>query len=249
MAKKNQLITKGGCRIRVQRVNSQEYLCLTDLARYTKKPHEGRIVLQWLRLKKTNEFLTQWEQQNNPEFQEVELELKSLSVTKWIKHTGATGMITKRGGRVGGTWAHIDIAVQFMSSLSVEYQLDTIEELNRLMEQERQTDAVQKYLTTQEKARDTTNNPHFVYASEGDLLDKVVFGMSAQEFCAKHPNAGKKENMRESASREQLGLLFVLEAWNAKYISEGKSQSARLKLLEEDKARLLPSLNPQKKLK
>ena len=146
----------------------------------------------------------------------------------------------------------------------------TIKELHRLREQERQTagnyrlepewpilrafskdyfrvqtDAVQKYLTK----GDTTNNPHFVYAAEADLLNKVVFGMSAQEFRAKHPNAGKKENMRGFASSQQLSLLFVLEASNAKYIAEGKSQSARLKLLEEDKARLLPSLNLQKKLK
>ena len=35
---KNELIidSLGGCRIRVQRVNNQEYLCLTDLAGYTK---------------------------------------------------------------------------------------------------------------------------------------------------------------------------------------------------------------------
>ncbi len=61
--------------------------------------------------------------------------------------------------------------------------------------------------------------------------------------------AVSKENMREFASSQQLSLLFVLEASNAKYIAEGKSQSAGLKLLEEDKARLLPSLNLQKKLK
>ena len=108
-----------GCRIRVQRINNQEYLCLTDLAKYTQKPHD--IQQQWIRSKKTHQFLTEWETLNNPGFKPTEFEPKSLSVTKWIQLTGATGIITKRGGRVSGTWAHIDIATEFMSAISMTF--------------------------------------------------------------------------------------------------------------------------------
>lgn len=87
-----------GCRIRVQRINNQEYLCLTDLAGYTKKPHEVKIIQQWLRLKKTYQFLTEWETLNNPGFKPIEFEPKSLSVTKWVQLTGAIGLVVSRGG-------------------------------------------------------------------------------------------------------------------------------------------------------
>lgn len=264
MKKKDQLIINSlnGCRIRVQRVNEQEYLCLTDLAGYIKTSHQVKIIQQWLRLKRTNLYLRGWEREHNPNFFDVELEVKNLSVTKWIKSTRAIGIMAKRGANVAGTWAHVDIATEFMSSLSVEFQLHTIKELHRLRQEQKpaanqlesawlimrayskdhyrvQTDAVQTYLT----AGDTVQNSNYVYASEADLLNKIIFGMSAKEFRAKNPN--KKENMRESATHQELGLFLVLQALNGKYIAQKKSQTERFKLLEEDKARLLPSLNPR----
>ena len=102
------------CKIRVHHINSHNYFSLTELAGYIKTEPEVKVIQGWFRLKKTIEFLTEWEQQHNPKFRQVELELKTLSIQKWIKSTLAIGVIAKRGNDVGGTWAHIDIAIQFM---------------------------------------------------------------------------------------------------------------------------------------
>lgn len=127
-----------GCRIRVQRVNEQEYLCLTDLTPYINKKtsRQVKIIQKWLRRKATTEFLAEWERQNNPKFREVALNLKTLSITKWITDTKAIGIMANRGAYVAGTWAHIDIAIQFLGSLSTEIQVYTIEEFRRLEKQE-----------------------------------------------------------------------------------------------------------------
>lgn len=265
MTKNKQLIINslGGCRIRVERVNNQEYFCLTDLASYSKLPRR-KVIERWISRKKTIEFLTQWERQHNPKFHEAELG-KGLSAKKWITRTNATGIFTRQGAQ--STWGHLDIATHFMGSLSVEFQVHVIKELHRLRKQEQagnrlepqwatwrqltknfyrvQTDAVQKYLTK----GDTVNNPQFVYASEADLLNKIIFGMTAREFRAKNPKLGKKENIRDFANIHELGLLVALEAANGEYIAEGQSQSVRFQRLEARKAQLLPSLNPEKKLK
>ena len=254
-----------GCRIRVQRINNQEYLCLTDLAGYTKKPHEVKIIQQWLRLKKTYQFLTEWETLNNPGFKPTEFEPKSLSVTKWIQLTGATGIITKRGGRVSGTWAHIDIATEFMSSISVAFRLYTIQELHRLRSQEArlanpewltcralarshyqlQTDAIQTYLTN----GDSVLNPHYVYATEADLINKIIFGMTAQQFREVNQNMRKNENLRDFAEKNQVFLVSNLETLNSMFIAQGKSRLERFELLTAEKNRQLEVFNKRKKLK
>lgn len=137
--KKNNLIINslGGCRIRVERVRGQAYLCLTDLAAYKKSRRPNTAIVQkWMRRKATTEFITQWERKNNPRFRETEVHPNHFSAVKWVKLAGAIGLITKLGGRDSGTWAHIDIASQFMGSLSVEFQLYTIEQLRRLEDRE-----------------------------------------------------------------------------------------------------------------
>lgn len=131
---KKQLIIESlnGCRIRVERVNNQEYFCLTDLAGYTKLSG-GKVIQQWIGLKSTIAFLSAWELRHNSEFRQAELG-KGLSALKWVRLTNAIGIITKQGAR--STWAHVDIATHFMVSLSVEFQLHTIKELRRLEEQD-----------------------------------------------------------------------------------------------------------------
>lgn len=222
--------------------------------------------MQWLRLKKTHEFLTEWETPNNSGFKQIEFEPKSLSVAKWIKLTGAIGIVVRRG-KFGGTWAHIDIAIEFMSSISVEFRLYTIQELQRLRNQEArlanpskewltyralargnyrlQTDAIQKFLTN----GDSVVNPHFVYATEADLINQIIFSMTAKQFRDLNPNLPKDKNLRDFADKNQVLLVSNLESLNSMFIAQGKSRSERFELLTVEKNRQLDTFNTIKKLK
>jgi len=70
-----------------------------------------------------------------------------------------------------------------------------------------------------------------VYASEADLLNVALFGMTAREWRIQYPK--KKGNMRDHASNEQLLVLANLESHNAQFIKEGLRQDERLIKLNE----------------
>jgi hypothetical protein len=69
----------------------------------------------------------------------------------------------------------------------------------------------------------------FVYASEADILNVALFGMTAKEW--RENNKNKKGNIRDEANVNQLVCLSNLESLNAHFISEGLSQSQRLQKL------------------
>jgi hypothetical protein len=51
-----------------------DYISLTDIARY-KNPHEPKdVVKNWMRSRSTIEFLGMWEKINNPHFKGVEFD-------------------------------------------------------------------------------------------------------------------------------------------------------------------------------
>ena len=83
-----------------------------------------------MRNKNTIEFIGMWEEIYNPIFNSPEFEgIKNsaglnrfiISVKQWIEKTNAIGIITK-AGRYGGTYAHKDIAFEFASWVSVEFE-------------------------------------------------------------------------------------------------------------------------------
>jgi hypothetical protein len=69
----------------------------------------------------------------------------------------------------------------------------------------------------------------FVYASEADILNVALFGMTAKQW--RENNKNKKGNIRDEANVNQLVCLSNLESLNAHFISEGLSQSQRLQKL------------------
>lgn len=193
-----------------------------------------------------------WEQLNNPHFKPVEFDgikkqagLNSFTLTpkQWIEATGAVGLISK-AGRYGGTYAQKDIAFEFASWISVEFKLYLIKEFQRLKEQEFaqlgwdirrnlakvnyhiHTDAIQQNLIP-----DTLTNQqiNMVYASEADLLNMALFGMTAKQWRDNNPDL--KGNIRDHANIHQLVCLANLESMNAHYINEGLPQPERLKKL------------------
>jgi len=56
------------------KLNHQDYICITDIARY-KNPIEPKdVVKNWLRNRSTIEFLGLWEKIHNPDFKGVEFD-------------------------------------------------------------------------------------------------------------------------------------------------------------------------------
>lgn len=128
-------------KINVIRINGNNYISLTDLARYV-NPEEPKIPIQtWMRNKNVVSFLGLWEQMHNSNFKGIEFETFEneaeknsfyLSPQKWISTTNAIGIISKSGNN-GGTYAHSDIAIEFASWLSPELKNNkNIKELESL---------------------------------------------------------------------------------------------------------------------
>lgn len=126
-------------------IDEKDYISLTDMA--NAKESESRaadIIKNWLRTRYVIEFLSVWEQINNPNFKVVgsdHFKMKAglpnfvLSVLEWIEKTNAIGFIVKKG-KYGGTFAHKDIAFEFGSAISVPFKLYLINEFQRLKEEE-----------------------------------------------------------------------------------------------------------------
>lgn len=54
---------------------------------------------------------------------EVGLNRFLMTPTKWIEQTNAIGIVSKAGRYGGGTYAHSDIAMAFVTWISPEFQL------------------------------------------------------------------------------------------------------------------------------
>jgi hypothetical protein len=233
--------------------NNEDYISLTDMAR---SQLGDVIIIKWLSLKNTIEYLGEWEAMYNPIFNYTEFgTIKNtsggnnfvLSVKNWIEQTGAIG-ITAKAGRYGGTYAHKDIAFHFGMWISPKFQLLLIKEYQRLKADENDrlklewnlqrtlakvnytihTDAIKERLIPDKL---TTKQTSLVYASEADLLNMALFGKTAAEWRDENPDA--KGNMRDESSLEQLVVLSNLESINAVLIRQGLDQSERLKQLNQ----------------
>lgn len=246
---KNKKIEVLSTEVAVQTNQNEDYISLTDIARYKDKERTDYIILNWLRNRNTIEFLGIWEQLNNPTFNPIEFDgikkqagLNSFILTAkhWIDSTGAIGLVS-HAGRYGGTYAHKDIAFEFASWISVEFKLYLIKEFQRLKEQELKllgwdirrnltkinyrihTDAIREHLIPQQLSKEQID---LVYASEADLLNMALFGKTARQWRDQNPR--ETGNIRDFANVSQLVCLANLENLNAYFIQEGISQSERL---------------------
>jgi len=250
---KNRVIQVNNIGISISSVNEQDYISLTDMV----SGFEGgsTLIEAWLRNKDTVEFLGVWERINNQNFNSPEFEgirnqaganRFSLSAKRWIDLTNAIGLVAK-AGRYGGTYAHKDIAFEFGSWLSPEFKLYLIKEFQELKERESnansiewqinrelakvnyrlQTDAVQSHLLD-----DLPKAKHgWIYASEADLINKVVFGKTNQEWKASNPHS--KGNQRDNGTPLDNALVSNLELQNSLLIKQGMDQADRAKILIE----------------
>jgi hypothetical protein len=245
---KNRIIHVKGAEVTIATRLDQDYISLTDMLR---RFGDESILYNWLRNRNTIEFLGIWEQLYNPAFKPIEFDrFKSqaglnsfaLSPKKWIEATNAIGLYAK-AGRGGGTYAHKDIAFEFGSWLSPEFKLYLIKEFQRLKDEESRANSLEwsfqrtlakvnyKIHTDAIKERLippllTSTQTSIIYASEADLLNVALFGLTAAQW--RQVNTTETDNMRDAASLEQLVVLSNLESINAVLIHQGLAAPERL---------------------
>jgi len=138
---KSKKINIQGKEITIIAQKDSDYISLTDMAR---SQLQEVVIIKWLSLKSTIEYLGEWEILYNPDFNYTEFgTIKNsagsnnfvLSVKQWIEATNAIGL-TAKAGRYGGTYAHKDIAFHFGMWISPKFQLLLVEEYQRLKEDE-----------------------------------------------------------------------------------------------------------------
>ena len=255
MAKSHKINVKG-TDITIYKTEMDDYISLTDIAKFKDAAHTDSIIQNWLRNRNTIELLGFWEQIYNPDFKPLEFEgfrkqagLNSFVLTpkRWIENTDAIGIISK-SGRYGGTYAHRDIAFEFASWISIEFKLYVIKEFQRLKEQESDrlklewdfqrtlakvnyhihTDAIKENLIP---AKISKLQISIIYANEADVLNIALFGKTAKQWRDENPEL--KGNIRDFATIEQLVVLSNMESTNALMIHQGMEQGERLVQLNQ----------------
>ena len=257
---KNKVITVQNLPISISKEDIDDYICITDIA--AAKSDESRaadVVRNWLRNRRTLEFLSTWEEIYNPNFKVFESEhfkkqagllTFTPSISEWVENTNAIGIFVKKG-RYGGTYAHKDIAFEFASAISPVFKLYLIKEFQRLKEEENnlqklewdakrfltknnyliQTDAIKHYIIPNCNYRDDLR--WLPYAEEADLLNVALFGFTAKAWRESNPELAKTSNVRDYATINELTVLSNLETHNAQMIREGKSKEERFQILKE----------------
>lgn len=249
-------IIADGLQITVIEKDHEEYISLTDMAKFKDRDATGIVIANWLSTKYTVQFMGAWEQAHNPDFNVIESHnIRNeagtngfiLSSSKWVNKTGAIG-IRSSAGRYGGTFAHRDIAFEFATWLSPEFKLYLIKEFQRLKTEENKklelgwdakrlltkinyrihTDAIKEHLVP---VRLPAARRNVIYANEADVLNKALFGATAREWKDKNPKL--VGNIRDYSDVTQLVCLANLESLNAVFIHQGLSQGERLLRLNE----------------
>lgn len=244
-------ITVKGTEISILNFKNEDYISITDML----KAKDGEFfVADWLRNRNTVEFLGIWERIHNPQFNYGEyatikskagLNNYKISVKEWVEKTNAVGLIATTG-RYGGTFAHKDLAFEFGMWISAEFKIYLIKEFQRLKAEESErkalgwdikrtlakinykihTDAIKKHLVPEKISR---NEENLIYATEADILNLALFGLTAKEWHEKNP--ALEGNMRDYADVSQLVCLSNLENLNAQFIKENLDKTNRLEKL------------------
>ena len=174
MKKTGELNVKGTA-VRVVKIEGEDFVCLTDMAKL-KSDDAQQTISNWMRNRMTIEYLGLWEYLYNPSFKPLEFEgfrnevgLNSftMSPSKWIEGVNAIGMVVQTG-RYGGTYARNDIAFKFASWLSVEFELYLVKEFQRLKAAE------QAHLDLKGNQRDYADINQLICISNMENLNAVM---------------------------------------------------------------------------
>lgn len=237
--------------VSVIKFKDEEYISLTDML----KVKDGEFFFyNWLRNRNTIEFLGIWEKLHNPDFNSAEFDrIKTiaglnnfrLSAKEWMSRTNAIGIISKPG-RYGGTYAHKDIAFEFAMWISPEFKVYLIHEFQKMKSKEQEnvgwsakrelakinyhihTSAVGRHLIPQKL---TSEHSRLIFASEADVLNMALFGITAKQWRDAHPD--QEGNIRDYATINELICLSNMESMNSILIENKVPQQERLLKLNE----------------
>lgn len=242
--------------VSILRVGNIDYISLTDIARYKNAENPGDVIIKWMSNKNSFDFYCLWEELFNSNFKLAESrEFKmnaasqsfTMSPSKWIQISNATGFISKRGKYDGGTFAHPDIALEFASWIDTGFKLYLIQEFERLKTNEAYQNKIEwnvrrslskiNYKIHTNSIKEnlipilTDIQKQYVYSDEADVLNVALFGMTAKEWRSKNPNT--KGNIRDYTDILHLVVLSNLEVLNSEMIHNGISQKDRLSKLNQ----------------
>lgn len=240
--------------IRVMRIGNEDYISLTDLARYKNPTDPSDVIKKWLSNYDTIEFLGLWEELSNENFNSAEFSLikneapkKSftMSPSQWCVRVNAKGLTYSKGKYSVGTFAHSDIALEFASWIDNLFKLYLIKEFKRLKENESYQEKIEwsvrrslsktNYRIHTDSIKEnivpnlTEKQKQFIYANEADVINVALFGMTAKEWRDKNPKLNG--NIRDYADILHLIVLSNLEVLNASMIDNKISQRERLEKL------------------
>ena len=258
--------------VRVMRINDEDYISLTDLARYKNEDNPGDVIIKWMSNKSSFDFYSLWEELFNDNFKLAESrEFKNDSATqsftmspsRWINLTNSIGFISKRGKYDGGTYAHPDIALEFASWLDPAFKIYLIKEFKRLKLNESYQEKIEwsvrrslsktNYKIHTDSIKEnivpilTEKQKQFIYANEADVINVALFGMTAGEWRKNNPNL--EGNIRDYADILHLIVLSNLEVLNANMIDNNIKQSERLEKLNATARKELSILSKDKNVK
>ena len=241
--------------VKVMRVNGVDYISLTDLASYINPNDPSGVIRNWMSTRNSFSFYSLWEELNNPDFNsvkshgikidEVPYNRFTMTPNRWKKEFNAIGIIPSSGKYSKGTFAHPDIALEFASWIDPAFKLYLIKEFERLKYNEtyqkeiewsvRRSLSKTNYRIHTDSIKEnivptlTDKQKLFIYASEADVINVALFGMTAKEWRENNPD--KEGNIRDYTDILHLVVLSNLEVLNASMIENNISQKDRLEKL------------------
>ena len=241
--------------INVMRVNNVDYISLTDLASYSNPKDPSGVIRNWMSTRNSFSFYSLWEELSNPDFNsvkshgikidEVPYNRFTMTPNRWKKEFNAIGIIPSSGKYSKGTFAHPDIALEFASWIDPAFKLYLIKEFERLKCNEAYQEKIEwsvrrslsktNYRIHTDSIKEnivptlTDKQKLIVYATEADVINVALFGMTAKEWRENNPS--KEGNIRDYTDILHLVVLSNLEVLNASMIENDISQKDRLEKL------------------
>ena len=252
--------------INVMRVNNVDYISLTDLASYSNPTDPSGVIRNWMSTRNSFAFYSLWEELSNPDFNsvkshgikidEVPYNRFTMTPNRWKKEFNAIGIIPSSGKYSKGTFAHPDIALEFASWIDPAFKLYLIKEFERLKCNEAYQEKIEwsvrrslskrNYRIHSDSIKEnivptlTDKQKLIVYATEADVINVALFGMTAKEW--RENNPGKEGNIRDYADILHLVILSNLEVLNASMIENNISSKDRIEKLNETAKRQMAIL-------
>ena len=171
-------------------------------------------------------------------------------------------MIYSRGKYSVGTFAHSDIALEFASWIDNLFKIYLIKEFKRLKYNESYQQKIEwsvrrslsktNYKIHNDSIKEnivpklTEKQKQFVYASEADVINVALFGMTASEWRKNNPDL--EGNIRDYTDILHLIVLSNLEVLNANMIDNNINQSKRLEKLNDTARKELSILSKDKNI-